>query len=130
MHDTAHSLIMINFTYLLFITQNNLSHRDLKLENILLSESGEAKLIDFGFSKETHPNPMMATYCGSALYASPEMIIGKPYQGPECDIWSLGIILFGMLTACMPFDDSDWGSFLTSISRSDYPEPPNVSQSK
>lgn len=58
------------------------------------------------------------------------MITGKPYKGPECDIWSLGVILFCMLTACMPFDDEDWGSFVTCINRADYPQPTNLSQSE
>ena len=72
---------------------------------------------------------MVATYCGSALYASPEMIEGKPYRGPECDIWSLGVILYCMLTASMPFDDSDWHDFVFSVQRGDYPQP-NVSESE
>lgn len=96
----------------------------------MLSRDNKPKLVDFGFSKQIHSNPMLATYCGSTLYASPEMIFGKAYRGPECDIWSLGVILFCMLTACMPFDDQNWGQFVTCIDRSDYPEPENVSESK
>lgn len=106
-----------------------ISHRDLKLENILLSKDKKPKIVDFGFSKAVHPTSILATYCGSALYASPEMILGKPYRGPECDIWSLGVILFSMLTACMPFDDQDWTNFICSIQRADYPEPRSLSES-
>ena len=87
-------------------------------------------MVDFGFSKTTHNNPMLATYCGSTLYASPEMILGKRYLGPECDIWSLGVILFCMLTACMPFDDHGWENFVWAIERADYPQPPGASESK
>ena len=58
------------------------------------------------------------------------MILGKPYRGPECDIWSLGVILFSMLTACMPFDDQDWTNFICSIQRADYPEPRSLSESE
>lgn len=107
--------------------KNGIAHRDLKLENILLDKDHKAKLADFGFSKETHAVDQLATYCGSTLYASPEMVLGRPYLGPECDIWGLGVILYAMLTASMPFDDRDWGVFTQSVADADYPEPPNTS---
>lgn len=73
---------------------------------------------------------MLATYCGSPLYASPEMLLGRPYQGAECDVWSLGVVLFTMLTASMPFDDHHLPSFFQSIERGEYPEPPGTSECK
>ena len=88
------------------------------------------QIIDFGFSKEVHREDIIATYCGSALYASPEMIQGKAYRGPECDVWSLGVILYCMLTASMPFDDSDWHDFVFSVKRGDYPQPHGISESE
>lgn len=88
------------------------------------------QLVDFGFSKEAHAIDQLATYCGSTLYASPEMVLGRPYLGPECDIWGLGVILYAMLTASMPFDDRDWPLFTQSVADADYPEPTNTSLSK
>lgn len=67
---------------------------------------------------------------GSPLYSSPEIIQGKPYKGPECDVWSLGVILYVMLTATMPFDDSNIAQFLVKIENGDYPEPCGTSDGK
>lgn len=64
------------------------------------------------------------------LYSSPEIIQGNPYRGPECDVWSLGVILYTMLTATMPFDDSNLGEFMLKIANGEYPEPIGVSDGK
>lgn len=58
-------------------------HRDLKLENILLDRHGRIKLADFGLSNTWQHNKLLHTFCGSPLYASPEIVNGRPYYGPE-----------------------------------------------
>jgi len=65
------------------LLQNGVVHRDLKLENILLDKHGSIKLADFGLSNMWQHNRLLRTYCGSPLYASPEIVNGKPYYGPE-----------------------------------------------
>ncbi|XP_065088013.1 testis-specific serine/threonine-protein kinase 6-like [Ochlerotatus camptorhynchus] len=85
----------------------DIAHRDLKCENILISKKGTILLADFGFARvcgEENGN-FSCTYCGSAAYAAPEVILGKPYNPMWADVWSLGIILYVMLNAAMPFDD-------------------------
>ncbi|KAJ6611185.1 hypothetical protein B0H10DRAFT_1882913 [Mycena sp. CBHHK59/15] len=82
-------------------------HRDLKLENVLLDERCRVKLGDFGFTREFERGSLMETFCGTTGYASPEMLQGRKYLGPEVDVWSLGIILYCLLTGTLPFDDDD-----------------------
>uniref|UniRef100_W5K337 non-specific serine/threonine protein kinase n=1 Tax=Astyanax mexicanus TaxID=7994 RepID=W5K337_ASTMX len=67
----------------LYCHTNGVVHRDLKLENILLDQDLNVKLADFGLSNQYQKGHFLQTFCGSPLYASPEIINGLPYQGPE-----------------------------------------------
>ena len=83
----------------------NLTHRDLKLENILFLNNdmeSEIKLIDFGLACKYEPNKKMTTFAGSPYYIAPEVLKGK-YDN-KCDIWSIGIITYVMLTGILPFE--------------------------
>jgi serine/threonine protein kinase len=83
-------------------------HRDLKLENILLDKHENVKLCDFGFTREYEGKASyLQTFCGTVCYSAPEMLKGEKYAGEKVDVWSLGVILYALLTGELPFDDDD-----------------------
>jgi carbon catabolite-derepressing protein kinase len=93
---------------LLYLKANNLSHRDIKPENILFDEHWNAKLIDFGFScNNSHNKGFRNTVCGTPSYTPPEIIKKTAYDPELVDVWSLGVTLYAMLSAHLPFDGED-----------------------
>lgn len=94
-----------------YVHSLNLSHRDLKLENILLADQKRTivKLTDFGFIREFNPQSrkFLSTICGTTVYMAPELLTGQKYSGFVIDIWSMGVILYTMLNGMLPFDDDD-----------------------
>uniref|UniRef100_A0A915CUX8 Aurora kinase n=1 Tax=Ditylenchus dipsaci TaxID=166011 RepID=A0A915CUX8_9BILA len=107
----------------LYCHKHKVAHRDLKLENILLDASNNAKIADFGLSNYFNEKNLLNTFCGSPLYASPEIINGTPYKGPEVDCWSLGILLYTLVYGSMPFDGRDFNRMVRQIKRGAYYEP-------
>ncbi|PVU97119.1 hypothetical protein BB561_000765 [Smittium simulii] len=84
---------------------NSVVHRDLKIENVLLTKNGDVKIIDFGLSNLYSAKDRLVTFCGSLYFAAPELLKANPYVGPEADIWSLGVIIFVLVSGRVPFDD-------------------------
>ncbi|KAF8632645.1 hypothetical protein AX17_004778 [Amanita inopinata Kibby_2008] len=103
-----------------YLHDKGIVHRDLKLENVLLDERCRVKLGDFGFTREYERGAFMETFCGTTGYAAPEMLQRKRYIGPEVDVWSLGIILYCLLTGTLPFDDDDEDIMRNKIIKGDY----------
>ena len=81
-------------------------HRDIKLENIVLEADLRVKLIDFGIACKFDPSIGMSSTVGTMVYMAPEMLQREkhPYY-EKADLYSIGIVLFVMLTGCFPFSD-------------------------
>ncbi len=80
-----------------------ISHRDLKLENILVTGSGTAKIIDFGFSVWTPHGQKVKILCGTPAYMSPEIIKRYEYDPQLADVWATGVVLYYLLCGGLPF---------------------------
>lgn len=89
---------------LLYLHSNNVCHRDLKLENILIDKNNSIKLTDFGFAKKFAKDELLSARCGSEEYTAPEILQNIPYDGRQVDVWALGVVLFALLFGELPFN--------------------------
>ena len=104
----ARALIRQMLKSVKYLHSKGISHRDIKPENFLFenkSKSSQIKLIDFGLSKCYKNNGFdskMSSIVGTAYYVAPEVLKGN--YGPECDVWSIGVIMYLLLSGSYPFD--------------------------
>ncbi|KAM4853134.1 testis-specific serine/threonine-protein kinase 4 isoform 3-T3 [Thomomys bottae] len=128
-----------------YLHSKGIVHRDLKLENLLLDKRENVKISDFGFAKmvpsnqPVHSSPsyrqmscfahLSQTYCGSFAYACPEVLLGLPYNPFLSDTWSMGVILYTLVVAHLPFDDSNLKKLLKETQK-EATFPPNCAVSQ
>ena len=86
-----------------YLHKNHMAHRDIKLENILMTKEYEIKIIDFGFGMYNPENKLQNFFCGTPNYMPPEIAFKKPYIGQKADLWSLGVLVYKMFCADFPF---------------------------
>ena len=93
---------------LIYLHKQNITHRDIKIDNMLLDKNNDLKLVDFGLSTKYNINNITLDQpCGTVVYAAPEVLEGKEYDGMLIDVWSSGIVLYGLLAGYLPFNDTD-----------------------
>ena len=111
-----------------YIHSKGISHRDLKPENILIDKNYNIKLTDFGLCHKQNPSQqLLKTQCGSPYYAPPEIVLGEKYDGFKGDIWSLGVVLFAMVTGSLPWSDLTIPALYKQIVSGIFSVPPQLS---
>jgi hypothetical protein len=108
--------------------ERGIIHRDLKPSNIMINQRGEPIILDFGLARRLHPNGARLTQSGQPLgtpaYMSPEQAAGATgNMGPGCDVYSLGVVLYQLLTGRLPFEGSMADVLVRIVSQE--PEPPS-----
>lgn len=113
-------------TCLLFLHERGISHRDIKLGNVLIGEKRRVQLIDFGFATDLG-DQRLKTFCGTPSYMCPEILKKRPYLGREADVWALGVLLYRLVTGTQPFNGKG-KDLKKNIVKGRYKEPMNVSE--
>ena len=108
------------FSAFAHIHKKNIAHRDIKLENILLTKNNEIKIIDFGFGMYNPRNYSQKFFCGTPNYMAPEIILKKEYNGEKADIWSLGVLVYKLFCADFPFKGKNQKELYKDIIRGKY----------
>ena len=110
-----------------YMHNNYISHRDIKLENILLDEYKDIKLTDFGLSKRFEENMEFNDRVGSPQYAAPEIFTSNKHKGKIADIWSMGICLYTLVCGDFPFSGNNLNELLKNLIKNNFELPDFVS---
>lgn len=103
-----------------------IAHRDLKLENLMVTREGEVKVIDFGLSALGREGKIR-TFSGTPAYMAPEVIARAEFEGPPTDVWALGVVFYRLLTGRFPFASSAGSELYRLIAKGSYAVPKHIS---
>ena len=101
-----------------YLHENNIIHRDLKLKNILVTNSNDIVISDFGFARDGDSNTMFDTLCGSPMYMAPEIMSHKLYDN-KSDLWSVGVIMYELLFGTTPYHAKNLIQLMKKIKKRD-----------
>jgi len=127
--DEAREIFTQLVNALEYTHNQNIIHRDIKLENILISEDNQVIIGDWGFADYWSIGKKIKCKWGSLFYAAPEVFLGVEYTGPEIDIWSLGVVLYAMITGKLPFTGGNNSEIASKILEGSFQIPNYVSKS-
>lgn len=111
-----------------YLNSYGIIHRDIKPENIMLKEKRKLtslKIIDFGLTKVLAPQEKLAEAMGTIMFAAPEVLKRNPYN-KEIDVWSIGVVMYNLLSGQLPFDDLNDDNLIKKIIYSDHDYPPEL----
>jgi serine/threonine protein kinase len=110
-----------------YLHTKSICHRDIKLENIIIDDKHNIKLIDFGFGATGIKSKLLNFFCGTPSYMPPEIVLKKDYIGSNADIWSIGILLFTLLCGSFPFRGLSEKELYSKIIKGSFSIPDHIS---
>eukprot|EP01061_Rhynchopus_euleeides_P046036 TRINITY_DN8584_c2_g1_i1.p1 TRINITY_DN8584_c2_g1~~TRINITY_DN8584_c2_g1_i1.p1 ORF type:complete len:287 (+),score=97.19 TRINITY_DN8584_c2_g1_i1:43-861(+) len=130
-HATLSDAEVFRFFYqlitgLAFMHSQNICHRNIKLENMLLDGAGNLKIADLEIASAIPRGRYLETACGSPHYACPEIVGNKAYLGTAADVWSAGVLLYGLATNSLPFNAPTVDALYEKIQKGEFFNPPEL----
>ncbi|OMJ75823.1 hypothetical protein SteCoe_24961 [Stentor coeruleus] len=113
---------------LAYCHEKNITHRDIKMENVQLDLNFNVKLIDFGFATCFSNDKKTLIFCGSPTYMAPEIINHQASSGPPVDVWAAGILLFVLVTGDFPFKGNTEKRVFDKVKKGSYKVPDDLSR--
>ncbi|XP_059118467.1 sperm motility kinase X-like [Peromyscus eremicus] len=108
--------------------ENGIAHRDIKPDNILLDGKGSVKLCDFGLAIKVASGQRFKGFCGTLEYCAPEIFTDVEYDAQANDIWSMGVVLYTMVTGRFPFEAKTYSQMKEKMLHPEYSIPSMLSQ--
>lgn len=110
-----------------YLHSRNICHRDLKLDNVIITQDSNLKLIDFGFACVESGIPCLGLFCGTPNYMAPEIVNKIPYKGAASDCWAFGVLFYRVIVGSFPFQNLSTAELKKNIISMNFSIPKTVS---